>query len=102
LSAAPAARWAQVDLRGLRVERVREFGQIYLALSLWRRLGLHTLLQELLAAGQEDVPWELTACNLTVAPNFLRSTHFLMRATSRPSCSIPLGQPSSGRAGFYF
>lgn len=67
LSAAPPAQWAQVDLRGVRVERVREFGQIYLALSLWRRLGLHTLLQELLAAGHEDVPWELTACILTVA-----------------------------------
>ena len=67
LSAAPQAPWAQVDLRGVRVERVREFGQIYLALSLWRRLGLHTLLKEILAAGQEDVPWELTACILTVA-----------------------------------
>jgi transposase len=59
--------WAQVDLRGLRVERVREFGQVYLGLSLWRRLGLHTLLRELIAAGQEEVPWELTACILTLA-----------------------------------
>jgi len=67
LSAAPPTQWAQVDLRGVRVERVREFGQIYLALALWRRLGLHTLLQEILEAGQEDVPWELTACILTVA-----------------------------------
>jgi hypothetical protein len=25
-----------VDLAGLRVERVREFGEVYLALSLWR------------------------------------------------------------------
>jgi len=67
LSATPPAQWAQVDLRGVRVERVREFGQIYLALSLWRRLGLHTLLQEILEAGQEEVPWGLTACLLTVA-----------------------------------
>jgi len=67
LSAAPQAQWAQVDLRGVRGERVREFGQIYLGLSLWRRLGLHTLLKEIIAAGQEDVPWELTACILTLA-----------------------------------
>ena len=67
LSATPPAQWAQVDLRGVRVERVREFGQIYLALSLWRRLGLHTLLQEIFEAGQEEVPWDLTACILTVA-----------------------------------
>ena len=63
----PPPHWAQVDLGGVRVERVREFGQVYLGLSLWRRLGLHTLLKELLEAGQADVPWELTACILTVA-----------------------------------
>jgi hypothetical protein len=53
------AQWAQVDLRGVRVERVREFGQVYLALALWRRLGLHQLLQEIIEAGREEVPWEL-------------------------------------------
>ncbi len=67
LSANPQAQWAQVDLRGVRVERVREFGQVYLALSLWRRLGLHALLKEIIPPGEEDVPWELTACILTVA-----------------------------------
>jgi transposase len=59
--------WREVDVRGVRVERVREFGQVYLALSLWRRLGLHTLLNQLIAPGREDVPWERTACLLTVA-----------------------------------
>jgi transposase len=67
LSARPPAQWAQVDLRGVRVERVREFGEVYLALALWRRLGLHQLLQEILEVGREEVPWELTACILTVA-----------------------------------
>jgi transposase len=67
LDSAPQAQWAQVDLRGVRVERVRDFGQIYLALSLWRRLGLHKLLQEIIEPGREEVPWELTACILTVA-----------------------------------
>ena len=65
--AAPRPQWAQVDVRGVRVERVRDFGQVYLALSLWRRLGLHTLLGELIAPGAEEVPWELTACILTLA-----------------------------------
>lgn len=67
LPAEPQAQWAQVDLRGVRVERVREFGTVYLALSLWRRLGLHRLLQEIIHGGREEVPWELTACILTVA-----------------------------------
>jgi len=61
------AQWAQVDLRGVRVERVREFGQVYLALALWRRLGLHQLLKEIIEPGREEVPWELTACILTMA-----------------------------------
>jgi transposase len=67
LSSSPPPQWAQVDLRGVRVERVRDFGQVYLALSLWRRLGLHTLLRELIQTGREEVPWELTACILTLA-----------------------------------
>lgn len=60
-------QWAQVDLRGVSVERVRDFGQIYLALSLWRRLGLHQLLQEVIKSGREEVSWELVACILSIA-----------------------------------
>jgi len=59
--------WREVDVRGVRVERVREFGQVYLALWLWRRLGLHTLLNELIPSGREEVPWERIACLLTIA-----------------------------------
>jgi transposase len=36
-------------------------------LSLWRRLGLHKLLREIIPPGQEEVPWELTACILSLA-----------------------------------
>ena len=67
LAGMPRPSWTQVDLNGLRVERVRDFGQEYLALSLWRRLQLHTLLRELIEPGEEDVPWDLTACILTIA-----------------------------------
>jgi len=66
---APAAvpLWQEVDVRGVRVERVREFGEVYLALALWRRLGLQELLNELLPCGREEVPWERIACLLTLA-----------------------------------
>jgi transposase len=63
----PEPLWREVNVRGVRVERVREFGQMYLALSLWRRLGLHQLLNELIPSGREEVPWERTACLLTLA-----------------------------------
>ena len=67
LPASGSRQWMEVDVRGLRVERVRDFGDVYLALALWRRLGLHTLLRELIEAGREHVGWELVACILTVA-----------------------------------
>jgi len=62
-----APRWEQVDLRGVRVEHTRDFGEIYLGLALWRRLQLHTLLAELIPPGDEEVPWAIVASILTVA-----------------------------------
>ena len=41
----PRPKWAEVDIRGMSVERLRDFGQVYLALALWRRLGLHKVLK---------------------------------------------------------
>ena len=66
-AAASAPVWEPADLRALRVERSRDFGESYLALSLWHRLGLHTLLAELLPVGRESVGWSHTAALLTVA-----------------------------------
>lgn len=64
----PAApRWEQADLRALRVERSRDFGESYLALSLWHRLGLDTILAELLPVARESVGWAHAAALLTVA-----------------------------------
>jgi hypothetical protein len=59
--------WREVDVQGVSVERVREFGEVYLALALWRRLGLDTALREVIAAGEEEIPWETVACVLTIA-----------------------------------
>lgn len=59
--------WAEVDLSGVRVERVLDFGEVYLALSLWRRLGLDELLAGLIEPGRETVEWEQVACLLTLA-----------------------------------
>ena len=66
-TATPASRWEPADLRALRVERSRDFGECYLALSLWHRLGLDALLTRLLPAGREHVGWAHTAALLTVA-----------------------------------
>jgi transposase len=44
-----------VRLKGVRVERSRRFGDVYLALALWRGLGLEELCRRLLPMGQERV-----------------------------------------------
>src|ERR1043166_9694173 len=44
-----------VRLKGIRIERSRQFGDVYLALALWRGVGLAELIEKLLAAGKERV-----------------------------------------------
>ena len=58
--------WELADLSKLSVERVREFGSVFLALALWRRLGLHELLSELIKPGREQIAWADVAAVLTV------------------------------------
>ena len=60
-------RWEVVDVRGVRVERARDFGEAFLGLALWRRLGLHSLLADLIEPGGEEVPWPTVASVLAVA-----------------------------------
>lgn len=56
-----------VRLKGVRVERSRQFGAVYLALALWRGTGLAQLCEQLLPAGKEQVPWEKMAVVLVAA-----------------------------------
>ncbi|MEE9294885.1 MAG: IS1634 family transposase [Phycisphaerae bacterium] len=56
-----------VKLKGIRLERLRDFGDVWLALGLWRLLGLDVLLARLMPQGREDVPWPVVAAILTIA-----------------------------------
>ena len=58
--------WRRVNVRGVRVERVRQFGRVYLGLALWRRLGLHEVLRALSPRGQEEIGWDLMGAVLTL------------------------------------
>ncbi len=59
--------WATVDLKALRVERLRRFGEVYLGLALWRRLGLDNFFKNSMEPGREEIPWSVMACVLTLA-----------------------------------
>jgi transposase len=56
-----------VRLKGVALERLRDFGDVWLAWGLWRLLELDKLLAELLPRGREDVPWPTVAAILTIA-----------------------------------
>ncbi|MBM3300205.1 MAG: IS1634 family transposase, partial [Deltaproteobacteria bacterium] len=58
--------WVEVDLKGVRFERVRDFGDVWLAWGLWRMLALDDKLTELMAQGREDVPWPVVAAVLVI------------------------------------
>lgn len=63
----PVPQYVEVDLKGVRVERTRDFGDVFLALTLWRMLGFDELFSKNLPVGREEVSWSLMACVLTIA-----------------------------------
>jgi transposase len=56
-----------VKLESIRLQRLRDFGDVWLALGLWRLLGLDQLLSHLMPSGREEVSWEQVAAILTIA-----------------------------------
>jgi transposase len=63
----PVPKTVQVKTKGVRLERTRDFGDVYLALCLWRMLGLDDFFERELPGGREEIPWHLTASALAVA-----------------------------------
>ncbi len=58
---------APVRLKGIRIERSRQFGDVYLALALWRGMGLEDVCERLLPVGRERVGWAKMAAVLVAA-----------------------------------
>jgi len=59
--------WVEVNLRGVRTERVRDFGDIWLALQLLKHLRLLSFFHDVMPVGREKIPWADLACILTIA-----------------------------------
>jgi transposase len=59
--------WATVDIKQVSVERLRHFGDVYLGLALWKRLGLERFCEEHLSSNREEIPWALMASILVLA-----------------------------------
>jgi len=56
-----------VRLNRVRLERSRQFGDVWLGWTLWRALHFDTLFESLIPSGREDVPWSVMATVLVLA-----------------------------------
>jgi transposase len=63
----PVPETIEVRVRGARVERTRDFGNVYLALTLWRALELDQLLEQIMPDGHGTIPWHIVATILSLA-----------------------------------
>lgn len=60
-------KWATIDLKRVSVERLRHFGDVYLGLALWKKLGFDEFCKKHLPHGREDVAWSLMSAVLVLA-----------------------------------
>jgi transposase len=57
----------QFKLTGVRLERSRQFGDVWLGWVLWNALKFDELFSRLISAGQEDAPWSRVIATLVLA-----------------------------------
>lgn len=57
----------KVRLCDIRLERLRDFGDVWLAWGLWRMLELDELLEREIESGREEISWGTVAAILTIA-----------------------------------
>ena len=67
LFTAPTPHWVEINVNAVRVERMRDFGDIWLALDLVRRLGLDDFLNHVMLPGREKIQWAQLALVLIIA-----------------------------------
>lgn len=59
--------WATVNIKKVRVERLRHFGDVYLGLRLWNQLAFSEFCAEQMPEGREEIPWSVMASILVLA-----------------------------------
>jgi transposase len=59
--------WATVNINKVSVERLRHFGDVYLSLLLWNKLGFADFYKEHMIEGREEIPWSVMTSILVLA-----------------------------------
>jgi len=77
-----------VRLKDVALERLRDFGDVWMALGLWRLLELDKLLERLIPAGREEIPWPTVAAILSIARFCEPSSELHIEATWYPRTAL--------------
>lgn len=56
-----------IKIGQVRVERVRKFGDVWLALALWRKLGLDEFFAKQMERGRAAIDWDVMSCVSVIA-----------------------------------
>ena len=56
-----------IRIKGVALERARQFGNVYLGMKLWQMARFDEFFGEQIPEGQEDIPWATTAMISTIA-----------------------------------
>ena len=59
--------WAMVNLSNISVENIRQFGDTYLGLLLWKKLELDKIFNKVQSPGYEQIEWKAMFCLSTLA-----------------------------------
>jgi transposase len=59
--------WATININRVSVERLRHFGDVYIGLLLWNKLGFADFCTEQIQEGKEEIPWSVMASILVLA-----------------------------------
>ncbi len=95
--------WVEVDAGRVRVERVRDFGGLWLGLEVSERLGLIRLLERLLPEGQENIPWSMMVMTLILmrlcepSSELRIAEHLYERSTLSDLLGIPANKVNDDR-----
>jgi len=96
-------RYAEVDLKKVRVERCLDFGGPWLGLQVLKKLDLLDILEEIMPSGGEEVPWPLMAavlvlCRLCEPSSELRiAEHLYKHMALSDLLGIPAGKINEQR-----
>ena len=95
--------WQEVDTGRVKVERPRAFGDWWVGLCLLQKLGFTELLEDLMPAGREEVPWSTMAitsvlCRLCDPSSELRIAESLYERSPLPDLlGIPVDRMNDDR-----